>query len=1331
MRCLAITILAALALLSPCAPALGQGDAQQRPAHGPLWLDATAYGVSTRSADNTAALQRAVDKAQAAVATAIAADSSRAPLATVFIPGDKSAYYFKDPVYVDGSCVRILGEGRAALQGTKLTKVVGYGSPVFVVGLSRTSGGVLPNATYRPDLNGKVDASVVTGANQRWGLRTNGDLIAMSVGSALTHGGFSLANRTQADYWQECDYLTVDAIVEGFSAGALPLAYVGCGNGPASPVPFVLSSTGAGAFSLIVGYQAAKFAPVTTTTHTFSAPGATGVVRVSAQIDLVNRAVTAFVNGVQVAVSGGTPPAGARFPEPGTAPKDNIHGFFLNAQYNLASDNRGSADLALYGFSVSKTLKYANRGADAAQTPNPQICNSILTIPGTPTGGTFTITYKGQTTGPIPWNASAATIDAALEQLSTVGVGNVAVSGSAFQFAVVGSNGVDFSNLPSGCDGSNLTGVTVADAYRCFASVVNQGTPAKVDQYDVAHFVFNENPSTGTRHLSLSGQQAVGGRTSSVFLLNGHTLDATASQVHLEGLEIAADQGYGAGVLRAHVLEQHFDDCKISGGLWGVADAIYGGNYNNFFRNCSVTGYDAGVNLYRALTWMDTTTVGNNGRWAYRLTGCNMDSRVGFVTAVGSPQYGFARICASEYGGTYIFDSWTLDNEGQDYALASFYAERHSSASVQLTVTNSYLGFPGSSEMFMLRDLSTTPLHAVMTADFIAADVMGNLVNVDGPGWQFRVTRTGSDGGSDVYNVGTYPGNPRGIVEGTAKLPVRYGQSWAGSSILTNPGPTDGQFATLRPASGGAWGSATPARWRGSSPLLADDTASLAAYAVDHTAFGCTLSGHPSTFGYSTSTPNPLDPRNTAPGAAPGVANTLFGGTILGTSATLRLGGTGLGGTFTLSYGGQTTGPIAFNAPATGTGSVQTALQGLSSVGAGNMTVAGNAGGPWTIALAGAKARLAGGILGLTVDGSSLTATGATAALTGSYLTLAGAAGGTFTITYNGKTTAALPYNATSAQIKAAMFALNTGFSSFAYCLGGPGGPWEVHPAPASVAAAGLTAAGGTATLTPTDVPQTWYVTLLGTPGTYGTATTTARKRNFPLNELKASVCGIYRRPLANTPAGFAAASSGTKASAAAVVFPAATAVSTVTAVGLADAPIGGNLWSVMELATPLSVAIGDTPTINVGGITVANVPAGGSFGGLSDYGWTKVYDCMYGGTPFAVPSAYYAALSTAKMTRASASPTEPSGNNYARVAITADAAHFKVTPDYGQAGDVNNVLPIAFPTPSAPWGTAVSLPLMDAPSGGNPWLYAPLTAPIATSTAAPTVAPGSLLLGF
>jgi autotransporter-associated beta strand protein len=95
------------------------------------------------------------------------------------------------------------------------------------------------------------------------------------------------------------------------------------------------------------------------------------------------------------------------------------------------------------------------------------------------------------------------------------------------------------------------------------------------------------------------------------------------------------------------------------------------------------------------------------------------------------------------------------------------------------------------------------------------------------------------------------------------------------------------------------------------------------------------------------------------------------------------------GGTFTLTYGGQTTVPIAYNASAA---TVQSDLQSLSSVGVADVSVTGNAGGPWTVNLRGPLANPSLPLL--TVDGTGLTGSGAAANVTGtqaqSQLTISG-----------------------------------------------------------------------------------------------------------------------------------------------------------------------------------------------------------------------------------------------------------------------------------------------------------------------------------------------------
>lgn len=80
--------------------------------------------------------------------------------------------------------------------------------------------------------------------------------------------------------------------------------------------------------------------------------------------------------------------------------------------------------------------------------------------------------------------------------------------------------------------------------------------------------------------------------------------------------------------------------------------------------------------------------------------------------------------------------------------------------------------------------------------------------------------------------------------------------------------------------------------------------------------------------------------------------------------------GNATGGTFTLTLGSATTSAIAYNAPASGTGSVQAALSALSSVGSGNVVVQGNAGGPYLVTFTNSLAGSAEPLL--TVNAASL-----------------------------------------------------------------------------------------------------------------------------------------------------------------------------------------------------------------------------------------------------------------------------------------------------------------------------------------------------------------------
>lgn len=68
--------------------------------------------------------------------------------------------------------------------------------------------------------------------------------------------------------------------------------------------------------------------------------------------------------------------------------------------------------------------------------------NEVQAITYTATGGTFTLTFNAATTGNIAFNASAATVQAALEGLGTIGMGKVAVTGVPGNYTLTFQNGL-------------------------------------------------------------------------------------------------------------------------------------------------------------------------------------------------------------------------------------------------------------------------------------------------------------------------------------------------------------------------------------------------------------------------------------------------------------------------------------------------------------------------------------------------------------------------------------------------------------------------------------------------------------------------------------------------------------------------------------------------------------------------------------------------------------------------------------------------------------------------------------------------------------------------
>jgi hypothetical protein len=86
----------------------------------------------------------------------------------------------------------------------------------------------------------------------------------------------------------------------------------------------------------------------------------------------------------------------------------------------------------------------------------------------------------------------------------------------------------------------------------------------------------------------------------------------------------------------------------------------------------------------------------------------------------------------------------------------------------------------------------------------------------------------------------------------------------------------------------------------------------------------------------------------------------------------VTLSGTGPGDTFTLTFEGATTSAVAYDAT---TATVKAALETLASIGAGNVDVTGNAGGPYTVEFKGSFAKRDVSLMAGAVTNGSITIT--------------------------------------------------------------------------------------------------------------------------------------------------------------------------------------------------------------------------------------------------------------------------------------------------------------------------------------------------------------------
>lgn len=138
---------------------------------------------------------------------------------------------------------------------------------------------------------------------------------------------------------------------------------------------------------------------------------------------------------------------------------------------SVAETTKGSSTNAgLYVIESGLPLAVSADGKRVVEWTGAGNVNEVqtVTLSGSPGGGTFALIFEGERTSNIAYNATAATVQAALEALPNIAVGDVGVAGSAggpytvtFTGAL-GGQSVDLMEWESALTGGTAPTVTVA-----------------------------------------------------------------------------------------------------------------------------------------------------------------------------------------------------------------------------------------------------------------------------------------------------------------------------------------------------------------------------------------------------------------------------------------------------------------------------------------------------------------------------------------------------------------------------------------------------------------------------------------------------------------------------------------------------------------------------------------------------------------------------------------------------------------------------------------------------------------------------------------------------
>jgi hypothetical protein len=397
-----------------------------------------------------------------------------------------------------------------------------------------------------------------------------------------------------------------------------------------------------------------------------------------------------------------------------------------------------------------------------------------------------------------------------------------------YGFAVSGR--LRYQNAGVGLVQRRIDGGVLNDAYR-YAS------GDYTDTNIIGYLPMTDQPSTNRMVTA----RAFGGNSYGYFVQNamfsqqGGLLDNGLTDLHLVG------PGFGSVVVIGGALDLTIERCTIENGTHAIGTLNLIANYVLQLHDCSLSASDAGYYGAWQISEVSNIRFQTCGRVPIRLWASNASIEGVFMTDFGSTYTeSVIKMHAGLYGGSYRFEDFTVDFEGDGLAVAPIYLEQHPNTAIVTSciVKNFYVGTIGNAVAYV--QVKTGPFDSI---HYVQLDVdnfqcggttSGVILDLDGPAVTGEIKNVFFANQPPINHRQTY-GNGCNVVirDVTRKAPPRSFGWYPGAHVLEVRSPADAQFAEWRCLASGTYGTPTPPQWVGVNPLCLTSS-SLASYVLNH-----------------------------------------------------------------------------------------------------------------------------------------------------------------------------------------------------------------------------------------------------------------------------------------------------------------------------------------------------------------------------------------------------------------------------------------------------------------------------------------------------------------